>query len=98
MTDIDRSAPHPHQVSIVVPVYQGQQTLPGLVDEILPLTDVVLSPGGVPWTVAEVILVFDNGPDDSAATIRALAATHEVVRPVWLSTNFGQHSATLAGM
>jgi undecaprenyl-phosphate 4-deoxy-4-formamido-L-arabinose transferase len=48
--------------------------------------------------VAEVLLVYDNGPDDSAGTIRRLAAEHEFVRPIWLSRNYGQHAATLAGM
>lgn len=48
--------------------------------------------------LAEVLLVFDHGPDNSAAVIRELAAEHPLVRPVWLSRNFGQHAATLAGM
>jgi undecaprenyl-phosphate 4-deoxy-4-formamido-L-arabinose transferase len=30
--------------------------------------------------------------------VRELAATYDWVRPVWLSRNFGQHAATLAGM
>jgi undecaprenyl-phosphate 4-deoxy-4-formamido-L-arabinose transferase len=30
--------------------------------------------------------------------IRELAAKYDVVRPVWLSRNFGQHAATLAGI
>jgi undecaprenyl-phosphate 4-deoxy-4-formamido-L-arabinose transferase len=30
--------------------------------------------------------------------IRRLASEHDVVRPVWLSRNFGQHAATLAGL
>ena len=42
--------------------------------------------------------MFDHGPDDSAAVIRGLADSHPFVRPVWLSRNFGQHAATLAGM
>ena len=88
----------PHRVSIVVPVYKGAATLAPLVDEILPLTETVTSPQGRHWSVAEVLLVFDNGPDGSAAVIRRLAAQHSFVRPVWLSRNFGQHSATLAGM
>jgi undecaprenyl-phosphate 4-deoxy-4-formamido-L-arabinose transferase len=48
--------------------------------------------------VAEILLVFDHGPDASAKVIRQLAAKHDVVRGVWLSRNFGQHPATLAGM
>jgi len=48
--------------------------------------------------VDEVLLVFDHGPDGSAQVIRELSATHSFVRAVWLSRNFGQHAATLAGM
>jgi glycosyltransferase involved in cell wall biosynthesis len=42
--------------------------------------------------------VHDCGPDDSARVIRELQARHDVVRGLWLSRNFGQHAATLAGM
>jgi len=45
-----------------------------------------------------VLLVHDNGPDESARVIRELAEKYDFVRPVWLSRNFGQHPATLAGM
>ncbi|MFS0852500.1 glycosyltransferase [Microbacterium sp. 179-I 3D4 NHS] len=88
----------PHEISIVVPVYKGELTLRSLVDEILAVTEMTLSPAGIPWRVSEVLLVHDNGPDDSASVIRALAAEFDFVRPVWLSRNFGQHAATLAGM
>lgn len=92
------AAPAPHQVSVVVPVYQGERTLPGLLDEIAALVVPGTTPGGQPFVVSEVLLVHDHGPDASAAVIRDLAARHPVVRPVWLSRNFGQHAATLAGM
>jgi glycosyltransferase involved in cell wall biosynthesis len=45
-----------------------------------------------------VLMVNDCGPDDSAAVMRGLEAEHPVARSVWLSRNFGQHAATLAGM
>ena len=90
--------PEPHVVSIVVPVYQGRMTLPGLVAEIDALTDGAITPAGTAWRVAELILVFDNGPDGSATTMRKLADEYAFVRTVWLSRNFGQHSATLAGI
>jgi undecaprenyl-phosphate 4-deoxy-4-formamido-L-arabinose transferase len=88
----------PHLVSIVIPVYKGALTLEALIAEVLPLTQEVRSPAGIPWRVTEVLLVFDNGPDRSAEVIRALEREHPFVRGVWLSRNFGQHSATLAGM
>jgi glycosyltransferase involved in cell wall biosynthesis len=88
----------PHLVSVVVPVYRGEQTLPALCAELAALTQPFTTPGGHEARVSEVLLVFDNGPDESAAVIRRLAAENEFVRPVWLSRNFGQHAATLAGM
>lgn len=86
-----------HTVSVVIPVYGGEQTLAGVVAEIAPLTAGTTSPGGRGLRVEEVILVHDCGPDRSDEVIRALAAEHDWVRPVWLSRNFGQHAATLAG-
>ena len=88
----------PHEISIVIPVYQGEQTLSGVVDEILPFTEVSRTHDGYPFVVREVVLVDDNGPDDSARVIRDLQSRHPFVRVVWLSRNFGQHAATLAGM
>lgn len=91
-------SPAPHQVSIVVPVYKGELTLEPLLSEISALVEVTHSPMGNTWRVAEVLLVHDNGPDRSAEVIRRLGAEYAFVRAVWLSRNFGQHSATLAGM
>ena len=87
-----------HTISIVVPVFQGEKTLDALVGEIEPLTKVCSTPQGHPMRVAEVILVHDGGPDRSDETIRRLVATSPFIRPVWLSRNFGQHAATIAGM
>jgi glycosyltransferase involved in cell wall biosynthesis len=87
-----------HSVSVVIPVYRGEETLPSLVAEILKLTSEQTSAGGATFRVSEVLLVYDNGPDRSDEVIRSLVQQHDVVRPVWLSRNFGQHAATLAGM
>jgi len=87
-----------HQISVVIPVYRGASTLPALFEEIARLRDSFVTKGGHRMRVAELLLVHDNGPDDSHEVIRKLAAEHEWVHPVWLSRNFGQHAATLAGM
>jgi glycosyltransferase involved in cell wall biosynthesis len=87
-----------HLVSVVIPIYQAEHQLPSVVADLVPLTQHVVSPGGVPFRVAEVLLVHDCGPDDSARVLREMAAEHSFVRPIWLSRNFGQHAATLAGM
>jgi glycosyltransferase involved in cell wall biosynthesis len=88
----------PHVISIVVPVYRGEQTLPALCAKVVRLTEQFTTSGGHAARVGELILVHDHGPDESAWVIRALAEQHDFVRPVWLSRNFGQHAATLAGM
>lgn len=96
--DLASSRARCHTISVVIPVYGGRTTLAGLVEELLPLTGLQRTPDGRPFLVHEVLLVDDNGPDGSDEVIRELAARHEAVRPVWLSRNFGQHAATLAGM
>jgi polyisoprenyl-phosphate glycosyltransferase len=88
----------PHRISIVIPVYQGEHTLGALVEEIALLTVPTPTAGGQEFQVVEVLLVNDHGPDRSDEVIRELAAAHDFVRPVWLSRNFGQHPATMAGM
>jgi glycosyltransferase involved in cell wall biosynthesis len=96
--DIDKPIPIEHTVSVVVPVYQGEKTLDALIDEIAPLTKGGMTPLGHPMRIAEVVLVHDSGPDRSDEVIRRLVSTNSFVRPVWLSRNFGQHAATIAGM
>lgn len=86
------------RVSIVIPVYRGERTLSALLDEIAPLTQQQASPSGYGFHVCEVLLVHDCGPDRSDLTIERLARRHDFVRAVWLSRNYGQHAATLAGM
>src|SRR4051794_23905781 len=87
-----------HSISVVVPVYRGERTLRPLCAEIARLTEQSTTAGGHEARVTEILLVHDHGPDDSAAVIRALAGEFAQIRPVWLSRNFGQHAATLAGM
>ncbi len=87
-----------HRVSIVIPVYAGELTLPGLMAEIAPLTDIRETPEGRSFRVCEVLLVHDCGQDGSDMVLETLAAKHPFIRPVWLSRNYGQHAATLAGM
>jgi polyisoprenyl-phosphate glycosyltransferase len=88
----------PHRVSIVIPVHQGEHTLGALVQEIARLTVPTPTAGGNEFQVIELLLVNDHGPDRSDEVIRELAAAHDFIRPVWLSRNFGQHPATMAGM
>lgn len=92
------SSEHDITVSVVIPVYRGEQTLPDLIAEILPFTAPTTTPEGRPFRVEEVLLVWDRGPGTSDQVIRQLAETYPFVKPIWLSRNFGQHAATIAGM
>src|SRR6187402_86384 len=86
------------RVSIVIPVYKGESYLLELLRKIAPLTRETTTPGGNRFVVDDVLLVHDCGPDRSDLVIEALAEEYPFVRPIWLSRNFGQHAATLAGM
>lgn len=86
------------RVSIVIPVYQGEKTLPILIDEIAALTNQQVTPGGIPFVVCEVVLVHDCGPDRSDLTLETLEEKFPFVQLVWLSRNYGQHAASMAGM
>jgi polyisoprenyl-phosphate glycosyltransferase len=86
-----------HDVSVVVPVYQGELTLAPLTAEIEPLTRVQQTPAGRKFRVAEVVLVHDGATDNSDAVMESLADRYPFVKLIWLARNFGQHAATLAG-
>lgn len=88
----------PHSISVVIPVYRGEAHLAALIAELAPLTKPQSTRDGHLFQVSEVVLVHDCGPDRSDNVIRELAARHEWVKPVWLSRNFGQHPATIAGL
>jgi len=78
-------------VSVVVPVYNGARTLPGLVAEV---STVFQSSG----TRFEIILVNDCSPDDSWRVIAELAERGPHVRGIDLMRNYNQHNALLCGI
>ena len=86
------------RIAVVVPVFRGERTLPGLVAELLALPSPGVTTGGLPFAITEILLVDDRGPDRSAAVIRELALEHDRVTGVTLARNSGQHGATLAGV
>ena len=90
--------PQSHRVSIVIPVYNGELTLPTLISEIEPLTNQQVTPAGRTFSICEVLLVHDCGRDRSDLIIESLTDRYPFIKPVWLSRNYGQHAATMAGM
>ncbi|WP_231639442.1 glycosyltransferase [Mycobacterium sp. Marseille-P9652] len=97
MTGDDQSS-RVDSVSVVIPVYNGAVTLPGVVKELEQLRSTQKTAEGRSFRVDEVLLVWDRGIAGSGEVVRKLAERADWVRPVWLSRNFGQHPATLAGM
>ncbi len=85
-------------VSVVIPVYKGECSIKSLVDEISVNFQPSKTAGGHEMVVSEVLLVHDCGPDRSDVVINQLEQSYPQVKPVWLTRNFGQHAATLAGM
>ena len=88
----------PKTISIVVPVYQGNLTLKTLVSQISRVRDELKSRPDNAYSIDEVILVDDYSQDGSSSLINELSSQHEWIKPIWLSRNYGQHAATLAGM
>jgi len=85
-------------ISVVIPVYNGEHSLPSLVQELARLSQPTQSPNGINYVVQEVILVHDCGPNYSDRTIEDLSEQYPFLRPIWLTRNYGQHPATLSGM
>ncbi|MFG1797097.1 glycosyltransferase [Nocardia sp. NPDC049149] len=88
----------PQGVSVVVPIYRGEDTIGGLVAELHQLTEPTSTPGGATFQINEIILVHDRGPDRSDVVMQELEQAYPEVRTIWLSRNFGQDAATIAGM
>lgn len=97
MSDTVSEPPPPISVSVVIPVYKGEFTLAPLVEEIVEFSEPRITPGGCCFRITEIVLVYDGAVDGSRRVMEGLAARFPSVRLVWLSRNFGQHPATLAG-
>ena len=84
-------------VSIVIPVYNGEKFLDELASSIQGLRE-KWAASGVDLHIMEAIFVLDDPVDDSSSRLRALSEPHSWVRVIELSRNYGQHSATIAGI
>jgi glycosyltransferase involved in cell wall biosynthesis len=87
----------PIDLAIVIPVYRGASTLHELISEI-DAVSIGTTPSGRAYEITEVVLVWDRGSDDSPTVMRELSERYKIVRSIWLTRNFGQHGATLAGI
>jgi undecaprenyl-phosphate 4-deoxy-4-formamido-L-arabinose transferase len=78
-------------VSVVVPVFNSEESLPVLVERVA----AVLSEHADSF---EVVLVNDGSHDASWDVICRLAAEHVWLRGIDLARNYGQHNALLCGI
>ena len=78
-------------LSIVIPVYNGQDSLDALIEKLAHLLPEAADE-------YEVLLVNDASQDKSWEVIQSLAKEYAWVQGVDLMKNFGQHNATLCGV
>jgi polyisoprenyl-phosphate glycosyltransferase len=83
--------PHSPQISIVVPLYNEQETFPLLVERLNALMD------SSPLTI-EVLLVNDGSQDRTPELMAALALANSRYHAVFLSRNHGHQLALSAGI
>lgn len=84
-------------VSVVVPVYSGQDYLEDLVSALENVrNDWARKYSGL--ELAEVVFVNDSAVDDSPLVLDRLTRRYEWVQAITLSRNFGQHPATICGV
>ena len=83
-------------LSVVVPVYNSEESLLLLVERLMQ----VLPPGrdGSGIQLGELILVNDESADRSWSVIQQLAAQYPWIRGANLMRNYGQHNALLCGI
>lgn len=78
-------------VSVVIPVYNSEQTLGDLVPRVAKVLDAT----GRPF---EIVLVDDGSRDGSLGVVEELVSEVPGVVGVALTRNFGQHNALVAGI
>lgn len=86
-----------YYISIVVPVYSGQDYLRELFQRITVVRQNLIDRDW-PFQIGELILVDDGAKDSSPEIIDDLASHHSWVVALHHSTNFGQHPATITGI
>ncbi|MBI4189569.1 MAG: glycosyltransferase [Betaproteobacteria bacterium] len=79
------------QLSVIIPVYNEERTLPLLFARLYPALDKL----DLPY---EILFINDGGTDKSAAVLREqFERRPDVTRVILFSGNFGQHMAIMAG-
>lgn len=85
------------EISLVIPVYRGAKTLQSLVLEINTYRCQLIT-DNYPFRILEAIFIDDGSTDGSDKVLKQLAENYSWLHVIWLSKNFGQHPATIAGI
>ena len=89
--DIDLPTMTAPTVSVIIPVYNEEQTLPLLFSRLYPALDKL----GIDY---EILFINDGSRDRSAALLRSqFQLRPDVTRVILFKGNFGQHMAIMAG-
>lgn len=91
MTASSDNSPDQMNISVVVPVFNGDSSLPELVSRLQPVVRDLCEK-------YELILVNDGSEDGSWETITRLTAAHVWICGIDLMRNYGQHNALLCGI
>jgi polyisoprenyl-phosphate glycosyltransferase len=87
-------------LSVVIPVFHGGEALGGVIAELMEVTDPIELAPGVLVRLDEIVLVCDNpsiGVSERDRLLQFQTSDHRI-RVLWLTRNFGQHPATIAGI
>ncbi len=87
----DAQNTYPLDLSVVIPAYKSHAILPVLVSRL----EAVLLPSSHRY---EILLIDDGSMDDTWNTIDQLTRTHDNLRGISLTRNYGQHNALLCGI
>jgi glycosyltransferase involved in cell wall biosynthesis len=79
-------------LSMVIPVLNEAEGLPGLIERVQRVV------GGLPIEGYELILVDDGSKDATWSTIEAISRDQRTVHGIRLARNFGKEAAVLAGL
>lgn len=85
------------QLSIVIPVYSGEQYLADLIKEIFNVKK-NWEENEFPFSINEVIFVDDNSIDNSSEILKEYEDKYNWITCLQLSRNYGQHPASIAGI
>ncbi|MBX2825785.1 MAG: glycosyltransferase [Gammaproteobacteria bacterium] len=96
-TEISEEHSYTNIISVVCPVYSGEHFLVELTEQIAHVRN-KFTASSAPVTIGEAVFVIDEAIDKSEAVLRELQQQHDWINVITLSTGYGQHAATAAGI